>query len=451
MKILIHSAAADSAGLADRFKKEGHKVSWFIKEESCRTAMKGIIPQVASMVEGVKEKPDFILFDREGDGALADRLKAAGMNVVGASVLADKMELDRAFGIDMMKKAGINVPNTESFSRIEDAAAFVKKNPKAYAIKMDGNVSAVSSYVSKDDKDMLEYIGYQQEMKLVKPGTTFILQEVVKGAEISTEVWFSHGKPILPFNSTFENKKFYPSDLGPATGCETSIVFPYRGSTPKMVEGTIRKVFPNMERAGWTGPLDINCIVSEKDQKPYGLEWTVRLGYSAIYAWSSMIEEGVADFFYGIAAGKIDRIRVRHSWGSSLKASIPPYPIELPLDDKTEAGLYHETANQIVRHSDSNGFWPIDLMKDDKGRTITAGTSGIICECAGTGSTLFGAWKQSKEVFEKVEVPRKMGRLIDGAERAWKDIKKMISWGYDLPDPSGSVQRTPVQMINGRR
>jgi len=438
MKILIHSATGDSAGLAQIFQKEGHKVSWFIKEKTCRELMKNIVPQVSSMVEGVKEKPDFILFDREGDGDLADRLKKAGLAVCCACGLADKMELDRAFGIKMMEDAGIKIPKTSNFSNVEEARAHVKKFPAAYAIKMDGNVSAASSYVAKDEKDMLDYIDYQKEMKLIKPGTKFVLQEVVKGVEISTEVWFSQGKPVQPFNSTFETKKFMPGDLGPNTGCETSIVFPYRGLMPKMVERTIAKVFPIMEKEKWTGPLDINCIVSDKDHEPYGLEWTVRLGYSAIYAWAAAIGGGIADFLHDIAHGKISRIPVKSSWGAALKISIPPYPLELPDDPETEKTIYEATAAQRIKAPEVDRQWlPIDAMKDEKGRLVTAGVNGIVGECLGPGRTLQSAWKAAQDVFEKVEVPNKMGRFIDGAERAWKGIKQMREWGYDLPNPGG--------------
>jgi phosphoribosylamine--glycine ligase len=437
MKILVHNKNSDSAGLALRFVKEKHKVLWYTELPFYRNALRNMgVEHVDSMTAGVKEKPDFVLFDREGNGDLADRLKKAGLNVCCANAMADKMELDRKFGLDLMKDNGIKIPKTEHFSNLQEAVAYVKKNPNAYAIKVDGNVGANSSYVSKDDKDMLDYLAYQDEQGKIKKGSKFVLQEVVKGVEISTEVWFANGKPIQPYNSTFETKKFMPGDLGPNTGCETSAMFPYVGSgVPRMVQKTIAKIFPFMEKQKWSGPLDINCIVSEKDHEPYGLEWTVRLGYSAIYAMAASIEDGLGEFFYGIASGNIKRIPFKHTWATALRLSIPPYPYENPADDKVEESLYEAVAGLRVVAPNSPGWWPLDVEKDSKGRLITSGGSGTVGECTGTGETIYQAWKKSQKVFEEVEVPGKMGRYIDGSERAFKDATKIKGWGYDIPKP----------------
>src|SRR5437660_2777935 len=254
MKILIHSNNGDFLGIAERMQQEGHRVSVFIKEPSCRAMGDGLVKKVGSLFEGVSDKPDAIIFDMSGEGETADRLRKAGLNVLGSSAFADKMELDRKFGIDLMRKNGIKIPVTQEFKNIDEAITFVKSKPQAYAIKMSGGESVcATSYVSKDEKDLLDYIGWQKERKLIKPGMEFILQEVIHGVEISTEVWFSHGKPLLPYNSTFENKKFLPGDLGPATGCETSAVFSYLSSSPKIIEKTMRKIFPLALQMKYTG------------------------------------------------------------------------------------------------------------------------------------------------------------------------------------------------------
>lgn len=435
MKILLHSKNGDAGALALRFKKEGHKVSIFTELPFYRNNLRGMVEQIESMTAGVKEKPDLIIFDREGNGDLADRLKKAGQKVCCANATADKMELDRKFGLDLMEKNGIKIPKTQNFNNLESAIDYVKKNPQPYAIKVDGNVGASSSYVSKDDKDMLDYLAYQDECGKIGKGSKFVLQEVVKGVEISTEVWFSEGVPIQPFNSTFETKKFMPGDLGNNTGCETSAVFSYTGQTPKMVQKTIAKIFPFMEKERWSGPLDINCIVSDKDHEPYGLEWTVRLGYSAIYALSASIESGLGEFFYNIASGKTNRIPVKHTWATSLRLSIPPYPYENPEDDEMEQSLYENVKGIRVKAPDSSGWWPLDVEKDEKGRIITSGGSGTVGECTGVGDTLYKAWKGSQKVFDQVEVPGKMGRYVDGSERAFRDASKLKSWGYEVPKP----------------
>jgi hypothetical protein len=81
MKILIHSKEGDSAGLAWQFQKDGADVSFFIKEKWARRQMDGIVPKVETLEEGLKTKPDFILFDLNGDGETADKVKSAALSM----------------------------------------------------------------------------------------------------------------------------------------------------------------------------------------------------------------------------------------------------------------------------------------------------------------------------------------------------------------------------------
>lgn len=446
LKILVHSANGDGIALANRFKKEGAQVWVYIEEKGCRRIGDGLVDKVDSVTRGMAEKPDFVLFDMSGSGELADRLRKAGTKVIGSSAMADKMETDRKFGLDLMKNNGIKIPVTAEFKTIEDALFHVKQNPKAYAIKMSGGDSGcASSYVAKDAADMLDYISYQKEQKLIKPGMEFVLQEVVKGVEISTEVWFSQGTPLLPYNGTFEIKKFMPGDLGPNTGCETSVVFPYLSSSPKIIEKTIKKIFPFMAKEKYTGPLDINCIVSEKDWEPYGLEWTPRLGYSAIYALSALMDSNLSEFFYGVAYGKTQRVPAKHSWATSLKVSVPPYPLDGALPE-AERQLYDQIEGLRIKSPPTPHFWPVDAQKDSKGRLVVAGVNGIVGECTGSGETLEKAWEGSKKVFEDIEIPNKMGRILDGIESATKRATKLRAMKYDIPKISKEVSPSPLPM-----
>jgi phosphoribosylamine-glycine ligase len=441
MKILVHSNNGDGIALAERFKAEGNTVKVYIEESSCRKMGDGLVDHVDSVNQGLAMKPDFILFDMSGAGELADRLRKSGEKVIGASALADKMETDRKFGLDLAKKHGIKVPNGQDFTKIEDAESFIKTNPKAYAIKMSGGeCGCASSYVSKDAKDMFEYIEWQKERKLIKPGMEFVLQEVVKGVEISTEVWFSEGKPLLPYNSTFEIKKFMPGDLGPNTGCETSAVFPYLSATPKMVQKTISKIFPFLLQNRWSGPIDVNCIVSEKDSEPYFLEWTPRLGYSAIYALVATFDGDLSRFFYDVSRGTNTRVPIKHTWGMSLKVSVPPYPVERPDQPDVEHALYKDTEGLRVKSEQGPHIWPIDAKKGKSGGLECAGVNGIIMECTGVGETMEKAWNGAKKLFEAVEVPNKQGRVLDGMDSAHKRAKKLRGMGYyEIPNPDGQI------------
>lgn len=436
MRILIHDASADLAGVALQMVKEGAKVDLFIEDAFYRRAMEGLVPKVKTMEEGLKNKPDLVIFSLNGKGKEADAIRKQGFKVVGASEFADKLEMDRAYGVNVAKQYGIKVPKTTEFKDLTQAIAFVKKENKPFAIKIDNNKSESSSYVAKDAEEMVDYLSYSKEKGVISPSDTFILQEVVKGAEISTELWFSDGNPIWPANSTFETKKFLAGELGQRTGCETSLVCHYEGTQSKVIDKTIRKIFPLLKRMQWTGPVDVNAIVSEDDKEPYFLEWTPRLGYSAIYGFMAMLGMPISEFFYKVSKGTFT-IPFKTLWGASLKLSIPPYPCD--IENKMSAlKVYGKTQGIRVNGKYGKDFMGIDVMKGKNTEFQVAGTSCIIGECLGRGSSLLEAWRSAQKVFKSVEVPNAQGRYTDGAEDAWKRCLKLKQYGYDVPSPSGS-------------
>ena len=134
MRVLIHSQAGDIGGVALQMVKEGATVDLFIKEKSYRRSMEGLVPHVDSIEEGLRNKPDLVLFDLNGDGELADKIRKDGYKVIGSSVMADRLEMDRSYGVKVAKQYGIHVPKTTEFKDIKLAIAFVKQSKKPYAI-----------------------------------------------------------------------------------------------------------------------------------------------------------------------------------------------------------------------------------------------------------------------------------------------------------------------------
>lgn len=437
MKILFISKEGDSSGLWYQCQREGAKVSAYIEEKWARRAMDGIIPKCESVEEALKENPDVIVVDLNGMGKLADKIRKDGYKVVCGSELADRLEFDRAWGVKICEQYGIKTPKTTEFKNVDEAMAFVKKTKEPLAIKMDSNAGGESaSYVASDQEDMLDYLAQQKESGKID-GNTFIVQEVIKGAEISTELWFSDGNPVYPGNSTFETKKFLAGELGPRTGCETSLVFHYEGQASRIIERTIKKIFPLLKYSRWTGCIDVNCIVSEEDHEPYFLEWTPRIGYSAIYAYMAILGMPISEYFYRLSRGPFT-IPFKSMWGASLKLSIPPYPtaIEPPEASSKTYGL-----QEGVRINGEYGkdFIPVDVQKGKNTQLMCAGITCIIGESLGRGNSILEAWRSSQKVFKSVEVPNKQGRYTDGINDPWERVLKLKKWGYDVPGPSTPI------------
>lgn len=417
-------------------QREGAQVTLYIKEPNSRRVMDGIVPHVNTIEDGLSKKPDVVLFDLNGDGDLADKIRSDGYKVICGSKMMDKLELDRSYGVKVAKQYGIKVPTTTEFKNVDEAIAHIKKTKKPLAIKIDNNKSEASSYVAKDQADMLDYITYQKEEGIIN-GDTFILQEVVHGSEVSTEVWFSNGDPVFPSNSTGETKKLLAGELGVRTGCETSLVCHYEGDHSRLAEQTVLKIAPLIKYAKYTGPVDVNAIVSEENHEPYFLEFTPRLGYSAIYAYAAMLNISLSAYLMRIATGTF-KIPFKAKWSTALKLHIPPYPFEYE-DKLISREVYGATEGIKVNGKYGPDFIPIDVEKGKRTELQSAGTMGIIGECLGRGNSPAEAWRGSQKVFKSVEVPNGGGRYTDGITDALERFRKLRDWGYDIPSLSGDV------------
>lgn len=430
MRILIHSHCGDGLGLAQWLQDiDGHEVFYYCKEASFRECGKGLVNQVGSLKEGLAKSPDAVVFDMSGDGETADALKKEGYPVLGGGKFNDLIEHDRSLGMDLCKQAGIAVPEYQVFKRTELAKAikFIEKSGEAYVLKPDNNLALDLTYVGKDAEDTIKYLQWCEQQKLLKGD--FLLQKKVEGVEISTEVWFSQGRPLEYPNGTMEVKKFMAGNLGPATGCESSIVWPYKSLNTPIVQQTMAKLFPLLEQYKYTGPLDINSIVAE-DGTAYFLEFTPRFGYSALYALIEMMPANLGDFLVDVAVGEATEVKMDKAFGMALTISIPPYPLDSGKDFNKKA--LEITANRRIVGVPEGYFFPYDVKKE-KGELRTAGRLGLVGYLCYPGQSLQEVHDVTYKKVKDLEIPDMQYR-IDGTERAEKDIPLLKEYGFEAPE-----------------
>lgn len=428
MRFLIYSQSGDGLGLAKWLQDiDGHEVYFYCKEEHFRECGKGIVEHVGSLKAGLAKSPEAIIFDMSGNGEAADALKVEGYPVIGAGKFNDLIEHDRSFGMDLCKQVGISVPEFKVFKKSELAKAisFIEESGKAYVLKPDNNLALDLTYVSKDADDLIKYLGWCEEQKLLKGD--FLLQEKVEGVEISTEVWFSHGKPLDGANGTMEVKKFMAGNLGPATGCESSIVWPYKSLGTPIVSATIAKLFPILEKMQYTGPLDINAIVSEDGVVNF-LEFTPRLGYSAIYGLIPILRDNLGDFLMEVAIGEAKKVEMEEQICTSLTVSIPPYPLDSGKEYNHKA--YGQTENKRVVGVPEGYFFPYDLKKE-KDEYRTAGRLGLVGYLSYPAESLQGLKDTMYERIKELEIPDIQYRT-DGVDRVEEDMPKLKQYGFEV-------------------
>jgi phosphoribosylamine-glycine ligase len=319
----------------------------------------------------------------------------------------------------MAKAAGMNIPKYQKFKSFPKAIEFVTEKGGSWVFKPQNNQTPAYTYVSTDTDDMVEMLEYFKGVW--KGRVEFILQEKIEGVEVSIEAWYLDGVPVpRTLNSTIEFKKFMDGDKGPNTGCMGSIVRFWKKSDPKIYRLTLKKAESFLRRFKYNGPLDCNCIISEKDQKPYFLEWTARIGYSAVYALAEGLNLEWGKFIADLANGEVPTLTPSYDWLGAVRISIPPYPNEKGVEG---------SANKPIRGvDDMEHIWLLDA-KYEKDKLLTAGVDGVICEITGKAKTLSELGSVIYKRIGKLKIPDAQYRT-DIFTQGEKRIDKLREWKY---------------------
>jgi len=424
MKWAFISAFGDGLSIAYRMLLEGSKVKVWAKDP--KAVYKGFFP-FTSTYESAVAGVDVAIFDHVGFGKKADALRKRGVRVIGASGFGDRIELDRLFGIGVMKVSKIRSPKMHSFTSYSEAERFVIEHPQRYVVKLNDNVDTVSTYVASSADDMLEKLSdYQRRY----PKAVVGLQKFVEGVEVSCEGWFNGESFVEGFtNCTFEEKQFMDFNKGPTIGCAGNVVMQVSGKLPKE---TVYKLTPTLRRMKFVGPIDINSIISQADHLPHGLEFTPRFGYDAIQTLLSMWDGKIEDFFTSFLSGKGE---LKWKVGAGVRVTVPPYP---STPDPKMKGKSHFAK-----------FLPNDLWATDVSRKGTMVYSnaydGVVGVATGVGHSAFTALQKAYKVVDKIHLVGKQYRS-DIGYRMQEEVALLEKWGYTFPKvgkwdiPQGRIQ-----------
>lgn len=397
LKIALSSYTGYGAHFILRLLKEGHKVDYFLTEPDYADVLKGIIPAPYVRAKGSKGYPDYSkydlsIFDLTGRERQAE-YSASMCPTIGDGAFNCAVEDDRMFGLEAMEECGIQVPPYERFTDIGAAKEYIRVENKRFVYKPDGGQDndTDTTYVSSSGEDMLANI---DKLFAKTKQAPFVLQEFIKGTEVSVEGWFN-GDDFYLVNVTLEEKKFMNENHGPNTGCAGNLVFYLRESAQLYKQG-LEKMKPYLKKIGYTGMIDLNTIATESGL--YGLEWTPRFGYDASATLINMYGGDFGEMMLRISTGKVPDQSWKGEFGVGVRVSIPPYPTE--IRGKHPAGL--PIKGIPTGHYDDTYMY--DVMVE-KGELVSAGHSGFICVPLTYGRGIADAWEAQESRLDGLKIP----------------------------------------------
>ncbi len=403
--------------------KEGHEAKYYIRNEDNQDIVDGFVPKTENWEKEI-DWADVIVFDDVlGQGAIAQKLREAGKKVVGGTEYTDKLEDDRSFGQEELKKAGINILPYREFSSFDDAIEYVNNNPDRYVVKPSGEAQNIKRMLfvgeEEDGRDVIQVLEAYKKVS-TEDIRVFQLQKKVTGVEIAVGAFFNGEQFVYPININFEHKKLFPGQIGPSTGeMGTSM---YWGGVNKIFNSTLLKLKPRLKEEKYAGYIDLNCIVNANGIYP--LEFTARFGYPTIFIQQEGIQIPMSDFLYGLAEGTLSEFKVKKGFQVGVRIVVPPYPFE----DQDTFERYSNNAAVLFKKQNHDGIH-IEDVKNINGQWLVAGTSGVVLAVVGTGQTMKQAQNQVYARIKNILIPNMYYRT-DIGDRWFEDCDKLHTWGY---------------------
>lgn len=363
------------------------------KDRECTPLIGNGLVEKTPLKQAIKELVDeeaIWVFDANDFPKEADYLRSRGESVIGTSQIAQRLEDDRQFAVELAQQVGFAIPESEEFTDYARGLQFLEANQdRAWCYKPDAQ-DPTSTYVpmEKDDpsKANLELREYMESLKNGQQ-PKFMLQEVVNGVEANFEMWVSRGQPLIAF-CDLEAKRKLVGDLGENVGCAGDFVFRVPLDTPGVIQ-TVSKYLSHPRLRSYTGSIDANVMIV--DGQPYFLENCFRFGYNAYPTiFQELAQMPMEDILRGWVDGKDLTASFREGVGSSLSVVVDHPKRETPL---------------IVPESEAEHLYLYRSYYDD-GLKIVEGWSEIAC-VTGLAANLHEAGQVCLERMRQIGVPDK--------------------------------------------
>ena len=148
---------------------------------------------------------------------LADKLREADLIVFGPGSVGAQLEASKQWAKELMKEAGVPTAKYWSVQNIDEALEVVRKVNQPLVVKADGLASGKGVTVPSTINECKDAIRKIFEGKFGDSGNTIVLEESLKGPEVSVFA-LCDGEKMILLPPAQDHKRLMEGDKGPNTG-----------------------------------------------------------------------------------------------------------------------------------------------------------------------------------------------------------------------------------------
>ncbi len=290
----------------------------------------------------------------------------------------------------------------------------------AEKIVFDSNVKLGSLIDGMEDKmigmsrDLSKYESDTDDGRVLAKKVGIKTKKGVTGVQIITEMWFGGKEPVL-FVHSLPNQRWLTGNLGLETGSQSNCLWAKK-ETGLLVD-ELKSLVPMLSKAGYVGPVSVDCTVNSKDKKPYFNNWRFGFRYDSIFCLLSLLDKPVTEFINGDFAIANDNL------SCSERLTIAPYPYA----NEELLNLLARNIKLNIDLNNMNGFWAQDIKSEDD-EIECAGNDGILGVMTSKGRKIEDGFGEIYKAIRKLNIEAPLQFRIDGAKESNKRFKKLNDW-----------------------
>lgn len=317
---------------------------------------------------------------------LADRLRARGCRVVGPGADGAMLEGSKTWMKNLLMDAGVPTAAHQSFTRLDEARAYLRATAGPWAIKADGLAGGKGVFVTGSRPEAEA----DAESKLSgrafgTAGHTLVVEQALCGPELSV-LALCDGTRAVPLAPAQDFKRIGDKDTGPNTG-GMGAYSPVPVAGPAVLEEVMDRVVEPTVSALRRRGIDYRGVLYAQlmltDAGPFLIEFNVRFGDPETQALVPRLDPAGADLaelLVQVSEGRLhDGPRFVADRCVTIVLAAPGYPEGPETGDKIEGVEAAESLPSVT-------VFRAGVATDGDAGLVTAG--GRVLNVSATGPTL---------------------------------------------------------------
>ena len=313
------------------------------------------------------------------EAGLSDALRNEGIEVVGPSKKAARMETDKGFARSLLAKH--DIPGNlrfGAFNNLASAAKFAKEADFPLAVKPIGLTGGKGVKVEgeqlADKKETLAYVKEIFDHSI--GGVGVVLEEKIVGEEFTLQAFVDGGR-VIAMPLVQDHKRAFEGDLGPNTGGMGSyslqdhlLPFVRKEDLAKAMESMNRTVEAlRKEECAYQGVLYGQFMLTANG--PRIIEFNARFGDPEAMNVLPLLDSNFVEICHGIADGDLSSSKVSFA----KLATVCKYVVPAGYGLEPKANLPIEVDEEAVAKAGAKVFYA--AVNEEHGRILTSSSRAI--------------------------------------------------------------------------